>query len=165
MKPAGILFLDPDNGIRSQIAEGFARAFAPHETEIYSAGSEPTALHPFVVRVMGEVGIDVSHQYGKAISEVPTERVSLVVTLCRETVWCEIPCGLRHCYCVFEEPARSKTPEELLRACAEVRDQLGAILRPYFGRRRIYDGSVASVASATRHIRSRVGGQLASAGA
>ena len=131
-----ILFLDHHNAIQSQIAEGFARTFAPDGIDIYSAGAEPTAVHPCVVRVMAEFGIDISDQYAKPLAEVPLDELSMVVTLCPGTVWPDRPPALRQHYCVFQDPdAHAKNPEELLRACSEVRDQLGAILQQYFARR------------------------------
>jgi two-component system phosphate regulon sensor histidine kinase PhoR len=77
-----ILFLCTGNSCRSQMAEGFARALAMNGRRIYSAGTEPKPIHPSAVRVMREVGIDISHQYSKSVEEVPIREVDLFVTLC-----------------------------------------------------------------------------------
>jgi arsenate reductase len=79
-----ILFLCTANSCRSQIAEGFARRLAPKEVQIYSAGTEPKAVHPLAVQVMKEIGIDIANQRSKGLERVPIEELDLVVTLCGE---------------------------------------------------------------------------------
>jgi two-component system, OmpR family, phosphate regulon sensor histidine kinase PhoR len=77
-----ILFLCTGNSCRSQMAEGFARALAGNGRRIYSAGTIPKAIHPLAVKVMKEVGIDISHQYSKSVEQVPVREVDLLITLC-----------------------------------------------------------------------------------
>ena len=84
MKPKSILFLCTANSCRSQMAEGFARKLATQGIQIYSAGTEPKTVHPLAIKVMKEVGIDISAQRSKSLEEVPLEKISLVVTLCGE---------------------------------------------------------------------------------
>lgn len=62
MSKAKLLFLCTGNSARSQMAEGFLRAYADDEFEVYSAGLEPRGLHPLAAAVMEEAGIDISHQ-------------------------------------------------------------------------------------------------------
>jgi two-component system, OmpR family, phosphate regulon sensor histidine kinase PhoR len=81
-----ILFVCTGNSCRSQMAEGFARMLATNGRRIYSAGTLPQAIHPLAVRVMKEAGVDISHQYSKALDEVPIREVDLVVTLCGNAV-------------------------------------------------------------------------------
>jgi arsenate reductase len=76
-----LLFLCTGNSARSQMAEGFARHYGGDVLEVFSAGTQPTALHPLTVEVMREVGIDVSCHYAKGLSDVPAE-MDLVVTVC-----------------------------------------------------------------------------------
>lgn len=76
-----ILFLCTGNAARSQMAEGFARHYGGDVLEVYSAGTQPTALHPLTVEVMREAGIDVSCHYAKGLGDVPSE-MDLVVTVC-----------------------------------------------------------------------------------
>ncbi len=76
-----LLFLCTGNSARSQMAEGFARHYGGDVLEAYSAGTQPTALHPLTVEVMREVGIDVSGHYAKGLGDVPSE-MDLVVTVC-----------------------------------------------------------------------------------
>jgi phosphate transport system protein len=83
--PHGVLFLCVQNAARSQMAEGWARKLLPGAVRIWSAGSEPAnEVNPIAVRVMREVGIDISGQRPKALSDVPLGDVDTVITLCAE---------------------------------------------------------------------------------
>lgn len=63
-----ILFICRENAGRSQMAEGFVRALAPH-LDVISAGTEPRSeLNPTVVQVMNEVGVDITRQKPKALT-------------------------------------------------------------------------------------------------
>jgi len=136
MRHERILFLAHHNSIRSQIAEGLGRALAPDWIEVYSAGVEPTALHPCVVRVMRDVGIDVTQQRAKSLAQVPLDRLTTVITLCEENVWPDRPRALAHHYCTFRDPARqSPSHRDLHRRCREIRDQIAGIFRQHFAQR------------------------------
>ena len=73
----GILFLCTGNSCRSQMAEGFAKKMLPKNMEIFSAGLEPKGVHPMAIKVMQEIGIDISHQKSKNISEIPIDEIDL----------------------------------------------------------------------------------------
>jgi len=49
------------------MAEAFLQKYGGNEFNMYSAGLEPTAISPFTVKVLGEVGIDSSAQYAKPL--------------------------------------------------------------------------------------------------
>ena len=82
--PRRVLFLCVHNASRSQIAEGFARALAPADVEVLSAGTEPRGVHPCAVQVMAEVGIDLATHASKHLDEVAWRDCDTVVTLCGE---------------------------------------------------------------------------------
>jgi len=84
LQPEGILFLCVANSARSQMAEGIALALAPGHVRIWSAGSRPTHVRPEAVAVLGEIGIDISGNRSKAISEIPPDGIDTVITLCDE---------------------------------------------------------------------------------
>ena len=84
---ANLLFLCVANSVRSQMAEGFASAWFGGPVSVRSAGSQPTFLHPMVVRVMAELGIDISYQCPKGIDTIDLEGVDVVITLCAEEVY------------------------------------------------------------------------------
>lgn len=125
LAPRGVLFLCVANSARSQIAEGLARSLAPHEVTVWSAGSEPTALRPEAVAVIGELGIDIAGQRAKGIGEIPASEVDLVVTLCAEEV-CPVFLGnATRLHWGLPDPASVRgDQEDRLTAFRHVRDEL-----------------------------------------
>ena len=66
-----ILFICVENAGRSQMAEGFFRKLAPPGFEVNSAGTKPvTKINPLAFQVMKEIGIDISNQVPKLISNI-----------------------------------------------------------------------------------------------
>jgi protein-tyrosine-phosphatase len=77
-----ILFLCVHNAGRSQIAAAFARSLGANRLEVLSAGSDPGAsLNPAVVAAMSEVGLDISGEQPKVISDEMAQRADVVVTM------------------------------------------------------------------------------------
>lgn len=67
--PKRILFVCVENAGRSQMAEGFLRKYAPH-IEVESAGTHPKSeLNPIVVQAMKEIGIDITQQKPKELTD------------------------------------------------------------------------------------------------
>lgn len=65
-----ILFVCVENAGRSQMAEGFFREYTPEGYVPISAGTKPTSqLNPVVVQAMSEVGVDITQQKPKDITE------------------------------------------------------------------------------------------------
>ncbi|QLH04334.1 low molecular weight phosphatase family protein [Nitrosopumilus oxyclinae] len=68
--PENILFVCVENAGRSQMAEAFFRKFASNQFNVSSAGTTPSSqLHPIVVQVMNEIGIDMTNQQPKLLSD------------------------------------------------------------------------------------------------
>ena len=77
-----VLFVCVQNAGRSQIAEGFFKKYAPKEYEAISAGTMPISeINPFAVQVMSEVGIDISTQKSKEITEDMIRNSSKIVNM------------------------------------------------------------------------------------
>ncbi|WP_371504701.1 arsenate reductase ArsC [Nitrosopumilus adriaticus] len=73
-----ILFVCVENAGRSQMAEGFLRKYAPH-LEVSSAGTKPRSqLIPNVVEAMKEIGIDITKQKPK---DLTNEMISQSITV------------------------------------------------------------------------------------
>ena len=127
MKAKTLLFLCTGNSCRSQMAEGFARRLAPKEAQIYSAGSEPKALHPLAVRVMKEVGIDISAQRSKSLEKIPAQKIDLVVTLCGEAAesCSTFPAQTERLHWPLSDPALAMGDEAtVLKIFRDVRDEI-----------------------------------------
>ena len=63
-----VLILCTHNSSRSQMAEGFLRALAGDRFDVKSAGTEATRVHPFAIRAMDEIAIDIRLQSRLAFS-------------------------------------------------------------------------------------------------
>jgi len=81
-KEKRILFLCTGNSCRSQMAEGFLEHLAGEKFEVFSAGINPTPVNPLAIKVMNEVGIDISKQKSKSVKEFLGQQFDYVVTVC-----------------------------------------------------------------------------------
>jgi arsenate reductase len=77
-----VLFICTHNSARSQMAEGYLRARHADLFDAASAGTEVREVHPLAVKVMGEIGIDISGYRSKLIDEFSDTGIDLVVTVC-----------------------------------------------------------------------------------
>ena len=131
----GILFLCMGNSCRSQMAEGFARKWSRDKYEIFSAGTEPKSVHPLSVRVMQELGIDISSQRSKDLDSVPLHRIDRVITLCGEAdEACPVlPGAVERVHWPLRDPALAQGDEEqILQAFREIRDDIAARVASLF---------------------------------
>jgi arsenate reductase len=67
------------------MAEGLLRQLYGDKYEVFSAGSNPTQVNPFAIKVMAEIGIDISKQTSKSIKEFRNKEIDLVVSVCRSS--------------------------------------------------------------------------------
>ena len=92
MNKMKVLFLCEHNSARSQMAEGLLRHLFGDKYEVFSAGSNPTQVNPFAIKVMAEIGTDISKQYSKSIEEFRNKEIDLVVSVCRSSA--KLMCSL-----------------------------------------------------------------------
>jgi arsenate reductase len=87
-----ILFLCRQNAGRSQMAQAFFERMAPDHQAV-SAGSEPAAaVHPAVIEVMKEVGIDLSDRVPRRVDRAMLDRADHVISMgCDDPAVCEYP--------------------------------------------------------------------------
>mgnify|MGYP005635118013 FL=1 len=68
--PKNILFVCVENAGRSQMAEAFFKKYAGDKFDAVSAGTSPSfKLNPLVIQVMKEIGIDMTAQFPKELSD------------------------------------------------------------------------------------------------
>jgi protein-tyrosine-phosphatase len=80
--PKKILFVCVENAGRSQMAEGFFRKYCTPEYEPQSAGTKPIeTINPLAVEAMKEVGIDISLQKPKTISDSMIREATRIVNM------------------------------------------------------------------------------------
>ncbi|MBX3056942.1 MAG: metalloregulator ArsR/SmtB family transcription factor [Anaerolineae bacterium] len=81
-RPYRILFLCTHNSARSQLAEGIMRVMGGERVEVFSAGNQVTAVHPFAIRAAAERGIDISQQHAKAMDDFVGQPFDAIITVC-----------------------------------------------------------------------------------
>jgi ArsR family transcriptional regulator, arsenate/arsenite/antimonite-responsive transcriptional repressor / arsenate reductase (thioredoxin) len=81
-KKVRVLFLCTHNSARSQMAEGILRHLSGDRIEAFSAGSQPTSLHPLAIQTMSKMGIDISRQRSKRLDEYLDQSFDYIVTVC-----------------------------------------------------------------------------------
>ena len=77
-----ILVLCTGNSCRSQMAEGFFRHYGGERVEVFSAGLSPKGVHPLAIKVMAEIGIDISMQTSKHLNEYIGQKFDYLITVC-----------------------------------------------------------------------------------
>lgn len=77
-----VMFVCKKNSRRSQMAEGFARVLGEAKITASSSGLEASHVDPIAVQVMAEIGIDISNQTSKALSEFNSQDYDAVISLC-----------------------------------------------------------------------------------
>ncbi len=127
MNKVKLLFLCIHNSARSQMAEGFLRHLYSDRYDAYSAGVTPTAVNPYAIKAMAEVGIDISDQWSKSWRAYGVESgFDVVVSTCSEAEKaCPLfPIGKRLRW-EFPDPSEAKgTEEEILEVFRNVRDSI-----------------------------------------
>ena len=81
-KKEKIIFICTGNACRSQIAEGVMRKLAADKFDVFSAGSNPSLVHPMSIKVMKEIGIDITSHTSDPISKFLSKNINIVVTVC-----------------------------------------------------------------------------------
>ncbi len=130
-----VLFLCTENACRSQMAEGLINHDFPGQVQAFSAGVRPTRVNPRAIRVMAELGIDISGQRSKSLAEFQSETFDLAITLCDSAQKeCPIfPGAKRLVHLGFPDPAQATGSEaeimqEFRRGRDALRQELGAFL-------------------------------------
>ena len=132
-KQKSILILCTGNSCRSQMAEGFLRAFNK-DLIVHSAGTKPSKqIHPNAVKVMAELGVDLDKNYPKLVNEFIDKEFDYVITVCGDAKEnCPIFTGkVKHnLHIGFEDPDKvTGTEKEILFEFRRIRDE---ILRDFF---------------------------------
>jgi arsenate reductase len=122
-----VLFICTHNSARSQMAEGLLRHLGKDRFEVYSAGTEATFVRPMAIKVMAELGIDISHQQSKTLDRYLDEPFDDVITVCDTAAEaCPVfPGAARRRHWSFEDPSKATGSEsEQLKVYRQVRDQI-----------------------------------------
>jgi arsenate reductase len=122
-----VLFICTHNSARSQMAEGLINHDLAGKVQAFSAGTEPSSVHPLAIAVLKEIGIDISRHRSKSIDEFGEEKFDFVITLCDHAAEsCPIFFGgTKRLHMGFPNPATIfGGEEEKLSAFRKLRDQI-----------------------------------------
>lgn len=130
-----VLILCTGNSCRSHLAEGILRAAAGQVLTVQSAGLKPVGfVHPMAIKVMSEIGIDISKHRSKHLSEFLNQKIETVITVCGNADQaCPIfPGQVNRYHWGFVDPADAVgTEEEILKAFRQVRDEIKRVFEAY----------------------------------
>jgi len=76
------MFVCKKNSARSQMAEGFAKTLGKGKIEVVSSGLEASQVRPEAIATMNEIGIDITEQHSKALSDFKAQDFDVVISLC-----------------------------------------------------------------------------------
>jgi len=126
-----VLFICTKNSSRSQMAEALINHDLAGKFEAFSAGMDPSSVHPLAIDVMKELGIDISSQRSKGLDEFAGQKFDYVITLCSQA---DEACpvflgGTKKIHMGFPNPTiKTETGEEGIELFRKVRDQMRARL-------------------------------------
>ncbi|MBL9153580.1 MAG: arsenate reductase ArsC [Verrucomicrobiales bacterium] len=132
-----ILILCTGNSCRSHLAEGILRAALGPDSglTVASAGSRPAGyVHPLAIRVMDEIGIDLSGHRSKHLDEFLTQDVETVITVCgnADQACPTFPGQLNRHHWGFDDPAHAEGDEAAqLAVFRRVRDEIRRVFEAY----------------------------------
>lgn len=129
MHTTTVLFLCTGNSARSQMAEALLREIGGDRFEVHSAGTDPQGVNPLTVRVLDEIGIDISQQRSKGVKEyLGRLMINYLIIVCDAaekscpSIW---PGAHERLFWPFEDPAAVQgAEEERLAAFRRVRDRI-----------------------------------------
>lgn len=131
-----VLFICTHNSARSQMAEGLLMALYGGRYEAHSAGTEPSSINPYAVKVMAEIGIDISTYRSKSVEEFRGTKFDYVVTVCdhaKETCPFFLG-GKKYIHKGFEKPSEFKGEYgEIMAGFRRIRDEIKEWIEKTFG--------------------------------
>jgi arsenate reductase (thioredoxin) len=128
MSKPQVLFVCVHNAGRSQMAAALTQALSAGAVHVRSAGSEPAdRINPAVVSVMKELGIDISQEFPKPLTDETVQAADAVITMgCGDA--CPIYPGKRYLDWEVDDPANQ--PAEMIRRIRDdIRGRVEGLLR------------------------------------
>jgi arsenate reductase len=122
-----VLFVCVHNAGRSQIAAAFTQALSDGRVHVRSAGSTPASeINPAVVDAMREMGLDLSQEFPKPLTDEVVEAADVVITIgCGDA--CPIHPGKRYEDWDVPDPA-GRPLDEVRRIRDEIRARVAQLL-------------------------------------
>lgn len=130
-----ILILCTGNSARSQMAEGLLAHICQNKYEVFSAGTKPSVVRPEAIKVLQEIGIDISNNRSKSVDEFANEEIDYILTVCDNAQEnCPyFPAKTKLIHHSFADPAEIEGDEDTrLAAFRRVRDEIKKYLETDF---------------------------------
>jgi len=135
MNKPTILILCTGNSCRSHLAEGILQKALGDGYDVRSAGSKPAGyVHPLAIRVMQEIGVDISGHRSKHLEEFLNQPVETVITVCgkADQTCPAFPGQVNRYHWGFDDPAHAiGTEEQKLAVFRRVRDEITKVFEAY----------------------------------
>lgn len=123
--PQRVLFICKNNSGRSQMAEGLLKHIHGDKYDVYSAGSDPKGVSPLSIKVMEELGINISNQSSTNLKEYQGKEFDYVITLCEEGDCPVFLNGKKYIHHEFKDPKTySKDNLEKIEIFRLIRDEI-----------------------------------------
>jgi len=122
-----VLILCTGNSCRSQMAEGVLKHYGSDRFEVESAGSKPSRVNEIAIKVMNEIGIDISRQRSKHVKEFMNQPFDYVITVCdqaKESCPVFRGPGKRLHWFFPDPPHQSEESAEILMEFRRIRDMI-----------------------------------------
>lgn len=132
--PIRVLFLCVHNSARSQMAEGMLREWGGGRFEAHSAGNEATEVRPLAITAMAELGIDISRQRSKSVTDYDGQTFDYAITVCDDAKEAcpYFPRATHQVHWRFDDPAAAKGSEaDRLAEFRRIRDEIAASVRQF----------------------------------
>jgi arsenate reductase (thioredoxin) len=130
-----VLFVCTHNSARSQMAQGLMNAFYGDMYDAYSAGTYPSAVNPYAIKVMAEMDIDISKQRAKGLTEYSGVKFDYIVTVCDKAKeeCAYFPGAKKYLHSSFDNPSEfSGSEKQILAGFRRVRDEIREWIKKNF---------------------------------
>lgn len=131
-----MLIVCTGNSARSQMAEALIRHEAADRFDVFSAGTNPHQVRPEAMRVMHEIGVDISGQRSKPLEEFAGQKFEYLITVCdRAREECPaFTVRTERLHWPFPDPATfTETGDARIEAFRKLRDRIHARVMVFLG--------------------------------
>lgn len=140
MNKTRVLFLCTGNSARSQMAEAFLRKYAGEKFEVYSGGLDAKGINPYTIKVMDEIGLDISNQKSTPLKKyLGKVHFGYLITVCANAeANCPIFPGIsKRLYWGFEDPAAFEgSDQDKIAKFREIRDKMEVKIKDWLTEQR-----------------------------
>jgi arsenate reductase len=123
-----VMFVCKKNSARSQMAEGFAKTLGQGKIEVTSSGLEASQVREEAIATMKEIGIDITDQHSKPLSDFKPEDFDVVISLCGCGVNLPTNWVLRDVFEDWQLDDPAEQPEIFPRVRDEIKDRVTQLI-------------------------------------